>query len=370
MLNKLLRKKKNSNLVGVDIGSSSIKLIELELSNPQRPKLVSVNSVATPANAIANHTVINTDKVAEAIRTITDSGKVSASQATICIPGPAAFTKRVNLPLCPLKDLQQNIGLEAGNYIPYKIDSIMLDFQVLGLSSRSMMEVLLVAVRNEVVNSYIEAVSKAGLEPLIADIDYFALENMFCLNYPEAADKTIALVNIGARYSTVNIIQNGTSLFTGDVSIGGRLYTDALCETLDIQAADAEKAKSGSVPTGVDPTLVHETLDRVTEHVAGELQRQIGFFWNATGTERNIDTIFLSGGGSTLPGLLEEIAERTRTTCELVDVLRSVDSEGKVDPENLSTILPSLGVGVGLGLRRTGDKKHRLEDVTNMSKGR
>ena len=203
-------------------------MMELDISDPSNPRLLAVGTAATPANSISNHIVVNDEKIAESIMGIVEAGKFSASEAVISVPGPAAFTKRATMPLTPLKDLQQNIQFEASNYIPHKTDSIKLDFQVLGLSSRSMMDVLLVAVRNEVIDSYVQAVSLAGLMPVIADVDYFAIENMFGLNYEEDLNKTVALVNIGSRYTTVNIIQDGVSIFSGDVSLGGRLYTDAL----------------------------------------------------------------------------------------------------------------------------------------------
>ncbi|MFN8390491.1 MAG: type IV pilus assembly protein PilM [Bdellovibrionota bacterium] len=356
----LLGKGKDEPYIAVDIGSSSIKLLSLDLSG-SKPRLLSAAIAPTPAGAVANNTVMRPEQVAQSIRTLLDANDMKGKRAIFAVPGPSAFTKKISIGRTTLKDLTANIGFEAGNYIPHSIDAVHLDFQVLKAQGKSTIEVLLVAVKNDVVRSFVTTLEQAGLEPLIADVDYFALENMFELNYPEERNKTVALINIGSRYSSVSILSGGDSLFTGDVGVGGRLYTDTLCETLGMQPAQAEQAKAGMAIEGFDPNLIHETRDRTTEHLASELHRQIGFFWNAAATDKAIEAVYLCGGSSQVPGLVEELSAKTGMSCSLMKTFRSVEWNDQFDEEFIGEIGLSMGVGVGLAIRHLGDKKNAID---------
>lgn len=353
------KKKKNERFLSVDIGTSFIKVLELDmLSNP--PRLVTVGVAPTPPNSMNSNTIMKPEQVGSQLRALLQANAIHTNKATIGIPGPSAFTKKITIGLSSLKDLEANIIFEAGNYIPHKIEAVHLDYQVLRTNGRSTMDVLLVAVKNEIVKSFLDTLQQAGLEPAIADVDYFALENMFEINYPEESKKTIALVNIGARYSSVNILQESQSLFTGDVGVGGRLYTDALCETLGMQAAEAEQAKAGKISENHDPNLVGETLDRITEHIASELHRQIGFFWNASATDRAIEAIYICGGSAQMASLLEELSVKAGLPCHVIDPFRKIGGLENFEKEFLNELAPSMGVSVGLASRRFGDKKHMV----------
>ena len=352
----LIGKKKVDQLVSIDIGTSAIKLMELDLTG-RKPRLIAVGVGATPAGSINNNIITKTDQVAAVIRSVIEANDIKATKAVVALPGPCAFIKKISVSAQSLKDLEANIAFEASNYIPHRIENVFLDYQVLRNTGSGSMEVLLVAVKNEIVSSVIDAVSKAGLEPVIADVDYFALENMFELNYPEEKKNTVALINVGARFSSINIMQDGESLFAGDVSVGSRLYTDALCETLGMQPLEAEQAKTGKVPANFDAHLVSETIERTTEHVVSELQRQLGFYWNAAATDRAIESIYISGGGAQVEGLIEELHARTGSTCKLIESFRQVDWSANFDKDFIREIEPAMGVSVGLAVRRLGDKK-------------
>ena len=360
IFSSIFGKKEAQPLVSVDIGSSTIKLMELDLHG-EKPKLISAGFAPTPAGAIQNNIITRPDAVGNTIRSIIEANGITATHSVTCVPGPCVFTKKITMGRSSLKDLASTISFEASNYIPHNIHAVHLDYQVLNQGGNSTMDVLLVAVKNEIIESFIDAIVQSGLEPTVVDVDYFALENMFTMNYPEEQQKTVALINVGARYSTVNIIQDGSSIFTGDVAVGGRLYTDALCETLNLKPTDAEQAKMGTVPQGVDAHLLHETIERTTEHVASELQRQIGFFWNAAATERSIDTIYLSGGGAQIHGLVEELSAKTGMNCTLLNVIRGLETSSEFDPDYLNEIAPLMGVSIGLATRRLGDKMHAIQ---------
>ncbi|MCB0343555.1 MAG: type IV pilus assembly protein PilM [Bdellovibrionales bacterium] len=347
------------DLVSIDIGSANIKLMEIEYSGDS-VNLKNAAVAPSPAGAIKNNVIVRPDEVANAIRALVEANGISAKHVVTALPGPAVFSKKINLNRMSEKELRQNIQFEAGNYIPHKLNAVHLDYQVLSSTDTSM-EILLVAVKNEIIESFIQTIELAGLVLEIADVDSFALENMFELDYPEDEELTVALVNVGSRYSSINILSRGVSLFTGDVSVGGRLYTDALCETLDLKPPDAEKAKMGDIPEGMDENLIAETIDRTTEHVTAELHRQLGFFWTAAATDKPIEKIYLCGGGSQLPGLLEELSAKTGIPVELVDTFRKVNCVQSFDKEYLKEIGPSMSVSVGLALRRDGDKVHSFE---------
>jgi type IV pilus assembly protein PilM len=356
-INTLLGRKGNDPLISVDIGTSSIKVMQLDVSSSE-PKLISAGMAPTPAGAFSNHCIVRTDEVAAAIKGVLEANEIKIRKAVTAVPGPCVFTKKISIAHCDPKELETNIGFEASNYIPHSIDAVRLDYQVVSSSSNSTIDVLLVAVKNDIVDSYTDVLEEAGLEPLIVDVDYFALENMYELAYGKIEGGTIALANIGSRFTSVNIIQNGQSLFTGDVGVGGRLYTDALCETLELKPKEAEGAKQGIIPEGVESALVQETLDRTTEHIASELHRQIGFFWNAAATDQSIDTIYVSGGGSQVNGLLEELRSKTGIDCVKAEPFKKVLCPETFDGDYLNEIAPSMAVSVGLAVRRLGDKKH------------
>lgn len=358
-VSSILKKKDSGPFVSVDIGSSTIKVMCLDVSG-EKPKLLSAGSVPTPANCVTNNSISRPEQVGAAIKSLLEANDIRTTKAVIALPGPCVFTKKITIARSSLKELDNNIRFEASNYIPHQVDAVHFDYQVLAANGPSTMDVLLVAVKNEIIRSYIAALEQAGLEPTIADVDYFALENMFQLNYPEEKGKVLAIVNVGARYCGVNIMQDGKTLFSGDVGVGGRLYTDALCENLGMQPAQAEQAKMGLSVEGFDPNIVAETIDRTTEHVAGELHRQLGFFWNAAATDRGIEAIYLCGGAAQVPGLIEELSARTGSPCTFLETFKSIDWSGNFDSDFIDEIKLSMAVSVGLALRRTGDKEHAI----------
>lgn len=361
ILDSLFNRRNNEPFIGVDIGTSTIKLMSIEV-NGDRCKLLSAGVVPTPANAIGNNAVVKPEQTAQAIRSLIEANEIKGLRATVALPGPAVFSKKITLAYADPEDLEANLRFEASNYIPHSVDAVHLDYQLLKVHGGSTMDLLLVAVKNEIMNSYLNVLERAGLEPAIADVDYFALENMFELNYPEEKNRTVALLNIGARYTSVSILQDGQSLFTGDIPVGGRLYTDALVEAAGMQPADAEKAKAGCEVKGFDQNLINETLDRTTEHMAGELQRQLAFFWNTAATDRSIEAIYISGGASRVPGLVEEIGVRTGMVCKAIEPLRAVQWMEQFDRDYIEEIQSSLAVSVGLAVRRFGDKRNAVRD--------
>lgn len=348
--------KKQEDFLAIDIGSSSIKIMSVESVGSEQPKLKVAAIAPLAGGAVTNNAIAKPEIVSNTIKTLLETNEISAKKVAFSLPGPAVFTKKVTLTNAKLESVLANIQFEAANYIPHKIEAVHLDYQVMPSMTPGSSDLVLVAAKNEVVLSFVDAIEQAGLEPAIADVDYFAMENAFELNYPESKQQTIALIDIGSKYSGVNIVQDGVSLFTGDVGVGGRLFTDALCESLSMQVKQAEDAKIGKIPEGFDVALVAESIDRTTEHVVAELQRQLSFFWNASGTERPIDAIYLAGGASSLKGFIDELRAKTGITVERLDPFRKLNTRGRFDPAYLREIDSLMVVCVGLSLRSFGDK--------------
>ncbi|TMB18779.1 MAG: type IV pilus assembly protein PilM, partial [Deltaproteobacteria bacterium] len=217
------------------------------------------------------------------------------------------------------------------------------------------MEVLVVAVKKEIINSYTEAIRAADLEPVLVDVDYFALENMFELNYDAPEGHPVGLVNIGARYSSINILKQGRSTFTGDVPVGGAEYGEALVRQFGLSPADAEQVKMGRPAGGVDAATAEPIIGSVTEFIVEEIQRALSFFWTAA-TDEPLGGIILSGGTARMPGLSAQLTQRLGCAVEVANPFRRLQVERSVDRGLIEASGHALAVTVGLATRRPGDK--------------
>ena len=346
--------KKNEYLIGIDIGSSGIKLIELDLS-AEKPALLNLGYAPVSSDIFSNNAISKPEKIAEQIANLLESNAVSDKRAVTAMPGPSVFTKKIKMQKMAPAELAANIQFEASNFIPHNIDAVRLDYHILGESGKNQLDVLVVAVKNEIIDSFLGTLSLAGLETAVVDVDHFAVQNMFELGYPEDISKTAALINMGARYASINIVRAGESLFTGDIPVGGKLFTDALMNELAINAETAEKLKRSAQEDPQYPQA-KEVVDKNVEYVASEFNRQLSFFWNASGAEEGIDKIVLCGGGALVPGLAQELAEKTGIECILADPLRGLSVGGGFDPQYLKEVGPLMGVCVGMAMRQPGDR--------------
>src|SRR3989449_3216500 len=246
--------RRQSGFLVLDIGSSSVKLAEVQ-QGASGPRLSALGLAALPPTVIQANVIQDGGQVVEAIRKLVRDTGAKAEHVITAVPGPAVIVKKVILPGQTGAAVDAAVLAEASHLIPDSLDNVNLDYQVIDwIEDGNKMEVLVVAVKREIINSYTEAIRAAGLEPVLVDVDYFALENMFELNYDPPSGRAIALVNIGARYSSINILKNGRSTFTGDVPVGGRDITEGLIRDLGVSAeeADALKAGKGSATVAVE----------------------------------------------------------------------------------------------------------------------
>jgi type IV pilus assembly protein PilM len=354
-LSELNPLRRDEPYLSVDIGSNSIKIIEIR-GVAGELRLLNAASLPTPPSAIQNNMVYETVAVAEVVRALIESCGMRARKVITAVPGPAVIIKRVTLPAQSARELENTIVFEAGNFIPEDLENVNLDYQVTDyLDDGKRVEVLLVAAKKDIVASYSESMRAAGLQPVVVDVDYFALENMFETNYEAAPDRAIALVNIGARYSSINILKDGRSTFTGDVPVGGRDINEALMRDLGVSAVEAEKLKAG----GTSDSVPADQLAQVTESAAGalieEIHHALSFFWTAA-TDETIDAVYLSGGVARMPGLAPQLSERVQAPVEIANPLARISLDHAIDTPEFRARAAEYAVAMGLATRRPDDK--------------
>lgn len=347
--------RRDESFVAVDIGSSAIKLIEVR-SGGGGAELVAWGSTPTPTATIQSNMVTEPDRVGDALRALVEGKGVRTKKALMAVPGPAVMIKRVTLPAQGPQELARTIMVEAGNFIPEELENVNIDHQVIDTRADGKeMEVLVVAAKKDIVSSYAETLRVAGLSPVVADVDYFALDNLFELNYDPAADQVVALVNIGGRYSSINILKGGRSTFTGDVPVGGRDITEALSRDLGVAAEEAERLKTGKGGAAFDAERLAAALVPAVDALVEEIHYALSFFWTAA-TDERIDEVYLSGGAAQTPELAQRLGARIEAPVELTDPFRRVALGAVVDAAALQRRRSEFAVALGLTLRRPGDK--------------
>lgn len=341
--------------IAVDIGSSTIKLLEVQGKGGELHVQAMV-SVPTPTTAVQNYVVVEVDRVGSLIREAYAGHGFRAKKAITAVPGAAVIIKRITLPAQSEKELEATILVEAGNFIPEDLENVNLDYQVTDyVDEGRRMDVVLVAAKKDIVSSYSDALRASGLQPVVVDVDFFALENMFERNYQAPPNRAVALVNIGARFSAINILKNGRSTFTGDVPVGGRDITESLMRDLGISFEEAEALKAGH-PSEAE-LAEHESgvLEAAAAAVIDEIHHSLSFFWTAA-TDETIDHVYLSGGGARMPGLAEQLAERVGAPVDLANPFTHLSLGDGVDRQTAVKRAAEFALAVGLATRRPNDK--------------
>jgi len=338
---------------GLDIGSSAVKVVELREGRGGYV-LQSFAIVPLPRDVIGDGSIKDPAVVTEAIRECVEKAGIKSKAAAISISGREGITKRVPLPKVTAKELADAITLEAEHHIPFAVDDVFLDYQVVAESGNSI-DVMLVAVKRVKVLEYVAAVEDAGLQALVVDLDGFALQNQYELGNPTDGDEAVALIDIGASIIKTNVIRVGASIFARDVPFGGNNYTDAIAQRLNIPFEKADAAKQGQ-DVGVNWDDMVPALEAVSRDLSLEVQRTFDYFASTAESER-IGKIVLSGGGARLAGLDEFLSSSWGVPVELARPFQSIEVDaGRFPAAEMERLGPILTVAVGLGLRRPGDK--------------
>jgi type IV pilus assembly protein PilM len=350
---------KSKAVVGLDIGSSSVKAVELKASG-KTFKVVAFAMEPVPPDSIVDGAIIDGAAVAEAIRRVFENKAFKTKDVAASLSGNAVIVKKISLPVMTEAELAESIYWEAEQYIPFDIQDVNLDYQILdagtGENSKGTMDVLLVAAKKEKIADYTGVISQAGRVPIIVDVDAFALQNAYEVNYGVEPGAVVVLLNAGASAININILTGDQSTFTRDISIGGNSYTEAVQKELNLPFDSAEQLKRGLPVDGVSLDDVTPVLHAMTENVLLEIQKTFDFF-KATASSDRIDRIVLSGGASRVNGFEQALQERFNTSVELFDPFKKIAFDpqklGMTDSEGLS---PTAAVAVGLALRRAGDR--------------
>lgn len=349
---------KRKPLVGLDIGSSAIKVAELKGTNGKDYELEALGIEGIPPGAIVDGLVVSKPPVVDAINRLFLSHHIRNSRIATSISGHSVIVKSVTLPAQNEKELEQAIQWEAEQYIPFDISDVNLDYEVLrSIPEENKIEVILVAARRDKITGQTDAVRAAGKTPMVVDVDAFALQNAYEINYQPEADKVAALLNVGCATMNISILRGSEFLFTRDMSMGGNHYTDFLQRDLAISSEEAEKYKRGEAPSEELKWKTRSILESVTEILALEVQKTFDYFRTTT-TSHEIHEIYLSGGASRTEGLLEYLGERFQLPVTVFNPFNRIRvREHRFAPGLLENQASDFVIAVGLALRSTGDAR-------------
>ena len=350
---------KAKTVIGLDIGSSAVKAVEVKPSG-KGYKVTAFGAEPVPPDAIVDGAIIDAGSVADAIRRVFDGNKAfKTKEVCASLSGNAVIVKKITLPVMTENELSESIYWEAEQYIPFDIQDVNLDYQILdpgtGANARGSMDVLLVAAKKEKIADYTNVISQSGRTPVIVDVDAFALQNAFEVNYGLEAGRIIVLLNAGASAININILQGEQSVFTRDISMGGNAYTEAVQKELDLPFESAEQLKKGVPVDGATFEEAQPVLRAVTENVLLEIQKTFDFFKASASTDQ-IDRIMLSGGASRVDGFHEMVQERFNAPVEDFDPFRAVAWDAKKLGGDSAQMASTAAVAVGLALRKVGDR--------------
>jgi type IV pilus assembly protein PilM len=348
---------KKDHIVGLDIGSRSIKAAELtETKQGLSLKRFGIMDIAH--GAIEEGTINDPETVAESIKQLFKSYNIKESNVAVSIGGYSVIVKKISVQTMDEEKLQETIHFEAEQYIPFDISDVNLDFQILGESESNpgQMNVFLVAAKKEMVNDYINLVNLAGLNPCIVDIEAFALQNTFEANYDMQSENT-ALIDIGASKTSLNILKGNSSLFMRDVSLGCGQINQKIMSLIECSLEEAEQLKYGDdKPDRLTSEDLKGIVSSVVTDWCTEIRRALDFFYS-TYPEDQIKRIILSGGGANIGEFRELLATEASAEVEAINPFKNFE----IDPKNfddafIKQITPQAAISMGLAMRKVDDK--------------
>lgn len=347
--------KKKKEVVGIDIGSSSVKVVQLRNNNGSY-QLLNAGIFPLPAEAIVDNTLMDSVAIAGVIRNLVSSLGIKIKDVVCSISGNSVIIRKIVLPTMPQEELEDQISWEAEQYIPFDINDVNMDFQILSPDNNdpSRMNVLLVASKKDIINDYVSVFNDAGMRLCVVDVDSFAIQNAFEANHDVSSEDILALVNIGASIMNINVIKDGVTLFTRDVQMGGNLYTEEIQKQAGLSSADAETGKLLAHEAGNDQIL--NVILKVNETITQEIRRSLDFY-NSTASDNRISGVFVCGGCSKVYKLIDNISEKIGLPVQTLNPFAKIKyNEKEFDPEYLQEIGQFMAVPIGLAIRRVGDK--------------
>jgi type IV pilus assembly protein PilM len=345
-------KQVKKNLVGLDIGSSSVKAVELQKKG-NTVQLLSLGYENLQQDTIVDGQIMELNNVSNVIANIFNQNTIRTNRVAAGVSGHSVIVKNIVLPQMSEEELQESFSWHAEEHIPFDIADVNLDYQVTGNSSDAL-QVLMAACKSDKIANVKQAIQLAGKQPVIIDIDAFALQNCYELNYQPKPGQVVALLNIGAATMNINILNGTRSVFARDASVGGSHYTSLLQKELGLTFEQAEAVKRGMpLPEGVEARPLQPIIEMVSDVLALEIRKTMDFYrTTAEKGGESIQKILIAGGGSKLPGLTEYLAKRFEITVEAFDPFKEIEVDSKkFDPDYMREVVSEMAVAVGLALR-------------------
>jgi len=357
-LNEIFSGKKK--LVGLDIGSSSLKLAEV-ISNSKGHYLNRFSEIPLPKGVIIDGVLADPSTLSLKIKEIFKVSGCGRKGIVTSIAGNSVIIKKVTLEQMNETELRDLIHDEAGKYLPFdNMDDVNYDFQILGENNYNpnQMDIIIVAAKKEVINNYLEAVTAANQNIVVMDVAPFVLETLYETNYEFSNDEIVVLINIGASTTGINVVKGGTSIFTRDFALGGNAITDSLQAKYKVSFEEAEKIKVEGISNGSegDDLDLKNSILEFAQPICLEIERSIDYFRSTFGGE-DIKKVLLAGGSAKIYNLTKYLSEALSVKTELIDPFLKIGyNKRKIDAKNLESIKPVAAMAIGLSLRKIGDK--------------
>ena len=347
---------KKDHLIGLDIGSGSIKAAEI-VETKHGGTLKNFGIIDIAHGAIEEGTINDPETVAEALQQLLKSSGFHESNVAVSIGGYSVIVKKIVVQTMAEEQLQETIHFEAEQYIPFDISDVNLDFQILGESESNpnQMNVFLVAAKKEMLDDYINLMNLAGLNPCIIDVESFALQNSFEASY-DAQNQDVALIDIGASKTSLNILKNAASVFMRDVSLGCGQINQKIMSLIECSFEEAEQLKYGNTPDKLSPDDLKGIVSSVVADWCTEIRRALDFFYS-TYPDDQIKRIILSGGGANIAEFRKLLATEASTEVEIINPFQNFHIENKkLDDAFIKQVAPQAAICMGLAMRKVGDK--------------
>ncbi len=345
---------KSKKIVGLDIGTSSIKLAELYVSG-RTAHLSHFAMVETPKTGIAGGEIIDVLPIAEAVRFVCEEAKTKVKQTATGLWGPSVIVKKISIPKMDKKLAAEQIKWEAEQYIPFEISDVNLDFHFLSTTNEDedSMDILLIAARRDQIMKYIEIIESSGQTCSIVDVNGIALANCFEYNLGKPKEPTVVL-NIGAQYTNFIVINGSDTLFCRDISVGGDLYSSEIQKSMNMSYDEAEALKLSAAYNTSMPEELGQVIESAHETFCNEIQGSMEFFLNTT-PGVNISKVYVTGGGSRTPGIVEALSQELQLEIEVFNPLLNIKVSKSLGVDFKSQYGDFISVALGLGLRKAGD---------------
>lgn len=340
----------NELVVGLDIGSHAVKVCQLQQTSGGYA-ILTLGSTVLPEGAVEDGTLNDPEIVSKAIADLFQNLKIKNKKVGFSISGYSVIVKKVNLAVMQEAQLEEHIMAEAEQYIPFDIEDVYLDFQDLktGNQETDRTDVMLVAAKKEIVDDYLDMLRSLNLNPVLVDVDGFALENTYEYNYQK--NENVALVDIGASKMSINILSQGISVVARDIIVGSRQLTEQIQNVFDIEFEEAEALKLGSIPSNDKRKEIEEIFSTTCTQWILEIKKAIDLY-HVNHPEKPLKKLILSGGGAKVSGLIDFLSQETELSVELFNpFLHMTSNSKKIDPDYLANIGPEMAIATGIALR-------------------